>query len=199
MDAVLYDLVSKKNWVCEEFLVGDNFTAKSDIVFLEGCAGGGGGHPTGTGGTAGQGCAWLPVPVTKGATYSVAIGAGGAIGGNGGNTSFGSLVTLSGGSGGGALSGSYTVYGGGRGWVSPYGYSVYDSFMTGHYVIGASILISSGNVVAIGAGPFKSSSGTGGMFGPGGVSGVAADANSGAGGGTNAHGGSGRMRVYYFK
>lgn len=215
MDAVLYDLVFKKNWVCEEFLVSGNFTAKSDIVFLEGCAGGGGGHTTGTGGAGGSACDWLAVPLEKGTTYDVAIGAGGAVGGDGGFTylkktgSLSYLVYLPGGKSGFSTTGSGIAYGG-LASVGNVGGStfpdknMFNAYTVGSYVAGASVYYNDANTYCSGnnrfpAGSTLYTSGAGGYFGPGGTNGNAAAANSGAGGGTNAAGGSGIMRVYYLK
>lgn len=103
------------------FLANGSFTVPANVtkLFLSGCAGGGGGAScqatnstnqasgSGGGGGAGQQIFRAEYTVTPGQVINIVIGAGGlgavsggAVGGNGGNTVIGSLITLFGGSGG---------------------------------------------------------------------------------------------------
>lgn len=89
---------ASQNWTVPVNLAGNT-------IWLTGCGGGGGGALSiagySTGGFGGAFCLRRPVIVTAGSVHVVTIGAGGSpFGGSGGNTSFGSLVTLRGGSGG---------------------------------------------------------------------------------------------------
>ncbi|MBR8170579.1 hypothetical protein KDX27_22855 [Burkholderia cenocepacia] len=91
-------------------------------AYVSGCAGGGGGGASpGSaanqsiggcgGGGAGQSVYRIPINVTKGQSYAVTIGAAGASASAGGNSSFGTLLTLTGGSpGSSATAGAATSY-----------------------------------------------------------------------------------------
>lgn len=82
-------------------------TMPSNIGFITASAGGGSGAADSlvnthtTGGDSGQYCIRFPVTLAPSTTYTITIGAGGASpAGAGGNTSFGTLITLTGGKGG---------------------------------------------------------------------------------------------------
>ena len=91
-------------------------------AYITGCAGGGGGGPSPGaaanqtiggcgGGGAGQSVVKFAISVTKGQSYAITIGAAGASGNAGGNSSFGTLLTLTGGSpGSSATAGVATSY-----------------------------------------------------------------------------------------
>lgn len=140
----------------------------NDLVLVTMWAGGGGGGATVSGGGGGA-FAFLLIPaVSLGATVSVSIGAGGAIGSAGGNTSFGSFTVFGGGAGG------ATGGGGGGGWLS-----------------------AGGNNGAAGGGPLGGATGnpggsSSGMSGGGGSNvGTAAGGNSAFGGGGGSNQGTG--------
>lgn len=219
MDAVLYDLINKKNYQIEKFTTSGTFTAKkTGVHFINGCGGGAGAGSSTSGscygGGAGAGCQFLPVFLTKGETVSITIGAGGAAlagayGGDGGYTSFGSHISLPGG----------VAYIGGLNKSASSGHEVTvgSARHIGFFISGANAgIISSGLVKGQhstfvgGEGASNSSyylsGGGGGFFGPGGNAnnagfGLSAAANSGAGGGAGTtgggNGGSGYLEVIY--
>lgn len=130
----------------QSFTTNGSFTVPAGVttVYVSGCGGGGGGAGAGgtgaslgtagggAGGGAGQFAYRIPIAVTPGQVISVTIGAGGthsnggAAGtsatdaGNGGATSFGSLLTLAGGNGG--SKGSFGVVGSASGGIGGIGF-----------------------------------------------------------------------------
>lgn len=206
IDIAVYDLVKNKVWKSQTFLTGGTFIARSKIAFLRGCGGGAAGQSAGDGqgGGAGAGCNWFPVNLTAGEAVTVTIGAGGtAPNGAGGDTSFGSYLSLPGGSlytGGAApsvtLLSDYVN-------ATPVGFIISGAF-GGIGVKGAR------STFAGGTGGSGYGGGGGGFYGPGGngVSGSgtggAAAANSGGGGGassagTGGAGGSGQLTVFWLE
>lgn len=94
----------------DTFTASGTFTVPANVnnVIVIGCGGGGGGGTgagndvniaewwCGGGGGGGALCGSVPVSVTPGAAIAVTIGAGGASGANGSDTTFGSLATFAG-------------------------------------------------------------------------------------------------------
>lgn len=163
-------------------------------VYIDACAGGGGGaygtlNATGGGGGGGaQAVRRSAVNVSPGETYTITIGLGGVAGvvgsvdgGNGGATSFGSLISLAGGIGG-KNDGTGSAPGGGGG---TYGISGnYTSSLSSGGAGGQSIFGSSGpagNGIQVGQG--------GGGYGAGG--------GGGAGGQAGGGGANGWMQIWW--
>lgn len=217
MDNAIYDKLIKKRWYQQDFLVSGTFQAPvTGVYFLTGCGAGGGGtfNTTGNiyGGSAGAGCVMYPVFLIAGQTITVTIGAGGtgsanATSNGGGDTSFGSILTLPG-------AGSTT---GGLATLSATTEIDRDSRPVGNLLSGAtggyttSGSTKSGNSSFLaGISSTNIGGGAGGLFGKGGDStttgtGGSAVANSGAGGGATktvttgigGNGGSGRLIVQW--
>jgi hypothetical protein len=235
---------SGANWVIiasealvdyQEFTASGNWTkpAGARFVYVEAIGGGGGGGRGSIGGAGGGGGAFnaeIFRASDVGATVTVTIGAGGAgrasntgtnPGLDGGNTTFGALVTAPGGKGGGAVTGGSPKGGDGGG-----GERGFDNAAgSGGYSSGAggggenATELSGGNSVKGGAGgagalgSFAGTAGTSADGGNGGAAAIAGAANAGngvapggGGGGkrftTNAtdgasgNGGAGRVRVW---
>jgi hypothetical protein len=201
---------SSQNWTAPVNLAGNT-------VWITGCAGGGSGAAGSGGGTGGYGgayCEKSPVIVAPSSTNLVTIGAGGAgvtnnNGNAGGNTSFGSLLTLRGGSGGQhfIISGSTTISNLVEYLLSGFGIRPTKGMITG---AASSAPIYSGSVMAdtvngnvCGQSTLTGTGGACGLFGSGtdasaGAS-AAAAVNSGAGSGYGSTGsgtgGSGKMII----
>lgn len=177
-----------------------NFTVPAGVttLYLSGCAGGGGGGGGGgssavvvggggSGGGAGQSVIKIPVTVTPGQTINVTIGAGGAGGTagssggsnggpgvNGGNTVFGSLLTLLGGGGGSA---GQTGASNGAGGIGTTGYPIGSSGSDSVVNCGG------GDGGSGGTSPYGGGGGKGRSGRPNGGPGFNAGGNGGGGGG----------------
>ncbi|MFN8992119.1 MAG: hypothetical protein ACK5X3_00380 [Pseudomonadota bacterium] len=194
----------------------------NDLVLVTMWAAGGGGGAT-NGGGGGGGFALLLIPaISLGATVSISIGAGGAVGAAGGNTSFGPFTVFGGGAGaaggggggGGALSagigggssgggpaggatgtpGGDSSFGGGGGGTNVAGSIGGNSAFGGG---GGGRTAAGGNSFFAGGGG-GNTGGTSVLAGSGGGTGVAG-AQPGGGGGINAAGAAGLMRVWTFR
>jgi len=104
IDVAVYDLVIRKGWKHQAFLLSGTFTAPVDgVYFLNGVAGGASGRVGAdsadrAGGGSGESVTMMPVYLSAGTAVSISIAAGGTgDGGSGGNTMFGSLVLRGGG------------------------------------------------------------------------------------------------------
>jgi hypothetical protein len=209
-------------WRMREFLADGTFTVPNNIaggvVYVTGCGGGGGGtvgfsNSQVSGGFGGAYCQSYPVSVVAGEMIPVTIGAGGlaitgvgSTGNPGGNTSFGSKITLSGGSGGreASLSNEIAIFS---------GVGIKPQLIKSASIYSQSESVN-GNVAGITASDSSSSTppaaistgGAAGLFGNGGNGSVtgnagSAPANSGAGGASSlggfaaGNGGSGRIIV----
>ena len=212
MDAIVYDAVSKKNFQIQKFTASGTFTAKvTGVHFINGCgAGASGAISTAQSGGAGSGSKMFPIFLTKGQSVTVTIGAGGvwASGSTiapGGDTSFGSFLTLPG----------APSYLGGLNWAGTgTGYSWHADALPIGFLFSGACGAFNGSTLPPGYSTFKRGTSTtnypgggGGFYGPGGnatESGVggSAAANSGAGGGSGSTGGgaggSGYLEVIYF-
>ena len=212
------------------FTAGGTWTrpAGVDLVYITAIGGGGGGGKGGSaspfaggdGGDSGGYCQRLPVAVS--ADVTVTIGAGGAgstsislRAGSGGETLFGTALTLTGGRGGfrqvdsfaaSLLLGKFQAAGGFGGWIDRNTREPYGNGQAGEG------LIFPGGAFGTGATNRAGGGGGGGLRGPGGDGGnppVAGGANTGAGGGGSnglnattadgADGGSGYLMVEWFE
>lgn len=185
------------------------------FVLIEAWAGGSGGHATGGGGGGGAYARRMMRVSEIGASVTVTVGAGGAVGSSGGNTTFGSFLTAyrgsrgdtsRGGGGGGSnetgsgVSGGY--WGGGNG-ASDNGLDpdIAGSDAAGEGGGGGGFgTYADGYRAVYGGGGGAASGGSGGVSkfgGNGGDSGVAGSA-PGGGGGRNAAGARGEVRVWIY-
>jgi hypothetical protein len=166
--------------------------ADNRFVLIEGWGGGGGGA-NGAGAGGGGGGAWLSRWVRAadlGATVTVTIGAGGAVGAAGGNTTFGTILTVYGG-GRGGHSGSTGAGGGGGGTNEVGANGGATTGGAGGFLGGGG----GGNVGAAGSNALSEHGGGGGGAGNAGGAGsaggraVRAGGGGGGSGGTNGAGG----------
>lgn len=187
------------------------------MVLVEAWAGGGGGSSANQGGGGGGGGytrQWFRYGDLP-SSVSVTIGAGGAVGANGGNTTFGALLTAfpglagaspAGGRGGSAAAGGAFGAGLGATTAGNSGFPASSEFGGGGGGAGDTVSASAGNGGAAlrggGGGGGRSSGngfvGTGGVsvFGGNGGDGNAAGVAPGGGGGRNAAGARGELRVW---
>ncbi|MCL2874788.1 MAG: hypothetical protein FWF12_00540 [Betaproteobacteria bacterium] len=184
------------------FTASGAFTAPTERVFISGCGGGGGGGngattnagivtgAPGCGGGAAEARLRIPVGTTPGFTYTITIGAGGAAQTNGGNTSFGGLLTLRGGGGGqngtsvgsspiGARGGAACGAGGGNGGMP--GSGGYQTLGDGGGLMYVGTAGGGGGGIPIFL--FTNKNGENGTAGAAGAGGVAANGGGGGGGG----------------
>lgn len=117
IENAIYDTLSKKGWKRQVLSTG-SWTAPMDgVYFLNGVAGGAAGRVGAdsadrSGGGAGESATMIPFYISKGTSVSITIAAGGTgDGGAGGNSVFGSYITLYG--GGKVASASDNTWGGG--------------------------------------------------------------------------------------
>lgn len=215
MTPVVYD--DEGNW---EFSILDsgNLIPKSDLGLIDIClvGGGGGGQSNYIGGGGGYTKNVFGITLTKGQPYQIIIGAGGAVGANGGNTTaFGYTAEGGksgsngghGGSGAGGYGEEYGGNGGSDGYNGAQGQDI-DGDMNDYTLGGTGQRNQTGDETTTRA--FREpngllTSGGGGGYGPqkqgsggaggGGSSGVKGTANLGGGGGAGAAGGSGRVII----
>lgn len=170
-------------------------------VRVQAWAGGGGGHASGGAGGGGGYAETEFRLTTLGASTTCTIGGGGAVGAAGGNTTFGALLTAysgaagslsEGGGGGGSNAAATTSTGGYLGGGHGVGQGASSLWGGGGGSIGTE---TGGLAVYGGAGGGVSAGGTSKFGGAGGASGIAGSAPAG-GGGRNAAGGRGEIRIW---
>jgi hypothetical protein len=194
------------------FTSSGSWTAPAGIteVILVGFGGGGGGGTNQQGGGGSIQCQSY-VSVVPGTTYTITIGAGGGVGGDGGSTTFGSLSTFIGasGSGLGGIHGSFSLNCAGLKGQSSVASGGSGSYSSGVLENGTiNWLGYSGGVGGVyptgGGGGGGGPNGAGGNGGAASTNGSSAAANSGAGGGggggsgaVGGSGGSGMLTIIY--
>lgn len=202
----IYDLLSKKKLKYQVFNTSDaNFIAPADVFFVTASGGGGGGAATLIGGASGAACEMVPYYTTKGTVVPITIGAGGTVAGAGGTTTIGTQISLPGGRPGNTVGFAF------GGLVEKINYALSQDFYAamgfnaktiGNYITGASTYYITATYYGSGNSRYLTGNlgtyvqGAGGYFGPGG-NGVDAAANTGAGGGINSAGGSGKAIIFW--